>query len=97
MAFGYGASFISQFEMSGEGIQFFNWNISPNPDDQLTFVISLVMMLVDAVIYMLLAWLVFLVFKQNDINILIWNVEKQIVFMGFSSIKFHFYIPFLIS
>ena len=56
MAFGYGANYISQYEMSGDGIQFFNWNSSPDPNDDISFVITLIMMLVDAVIYMLLAW-----------------------------------------
>jgi len=42
--------------MSGDGIQFSNWLSSPEPADELNFLISMIMMLVDAVIYFVLTW-----------------------------------------
>nr|CAB3219608.1 ATP-binding cassette sub-family A member 1-like [Phallusia mammillata] len=56
IAFGYGAGYISEYEMSGDGVQFSNWGSSPDPNDQLNFAITLIMMLVDAALYFMLTW-----------------------------------------
>uniref|UniRef100_H2YX25 ABC transporter domain-containing protein n=1 Tax=Ciona savignyi TaxID=51511 RepID=H2YX25_CIOSA len=62
VAFGYGAGYISQYEMSGDGIQFSNWNTSPDPSDHMNFLLSMLMMLVDAAIYLILTWYIEAVF-----------------------------------
>ncbi|XP_039258702.2 phospholipid-transporting ATPase ABCA1-like isoform X1 [Styela clava] len=58
VAFGYGAGFVSSYEMTGKGIQFSNWDKNPVPEEQYTFVTSIIMMLVDAAIYFVLTWYV---------------------------------------
>uniref|UniRef100_H2XS46 ABC transporter domain-containing protein n=1 Tax=Ciona intestinalis TaxID=7719 RepID=H2XS46_CIOIN len=62
VSFGYGAGYISQYEMSGDGIQFYNWNKSPDPSDGMNFLLSMLMMLVDAAIYLILTWYIEAVF-----------------------------------
>ena len=74
VAFGYGAAYISQYEMSGDGIQFYNWSTSPDPSDEISFVITLIMMLVDAVIYMILAWYV-----VKDFNFHAWFFHGRLL------------------
>ena len=49
---------MSQYEMSGKGIQFSNWAKPIDPSDEMTFVTSVIMMLVDSLIYMILTWYV---------------------------------------
>ena len=56
MSFGYGAGYASQYEMSGKGIQFYNWAQSYDPNDPMNFLTSMIMMIVDAVLYLILTW-----------------------------------------
>jgi len=58
VAFGYGAGYVSKYEQGGTGIQFDNWASSPDPEDEMTFLISWVMMLADGAIYLILMWYV---------------------------------------
>uniref|UniRef100_A0AAQ6A9B3 ABC transporter domain-containing protein n=1 Tax=Amphiprion ocellaris TaxID=80972 RepID=A0AAQ6A9B3_AMPOC len=56
VAFGYGCESFAKYEQQGIGIQWHNINKSPEEGERYTFVISIVMMLVDAVIHWLLTW-----------------------------------------
>lgn len=50
---------MSQYEMSGSGIQFNNWAKNYDPNEEMTFLTSMIMMLVDAAFYMTLTWYLF--------------------------------------
>ncbi|KAL6118634.1 uncharacterized protein ACO6RY_03402 [Pungitius sinensis] len=56
VAFGYGCENFAKYEEQGIGIQWYNINISPEEGGRYTFIVSIVMMLVDAAIYCLLTW-----------------------------------------
>uniref|UniRef100_A0A3Q1GHF5 P-type phospholipid transporter n=1 Tax=Acanthochromis polyacanthus TaxID=80966 RepID=A0A3Q1GHF5_9TELE len=56
VAFGYGCETFAKYEEQGIGIQWHNINQSPEEGERYTFVISIVMMLADAVIHWLLTW-----------------------------------------
>ncbi|XP_015249332.1 PREDICTED: ATP-binding cassette sub-family A member 1-like isoform X2 [Cyprinodon variegatus] len=56
VAFGYGCENFSKYEEQGIGIQWHNIGKSPQEGDPYTFIVSLVMMLADAVLYWLLTW-----------------------------------------
>lgn len=56
VSFGYGCGYISKYEMSGSGIQFDNWTTSPDPNDGMNFLATVVMMLFDAFFYFVLTW-----------------------------------------
>uniref|UniRef100_A0A3P8U6Q8 P-type phospholipid transporter n=1 Tax=Amphiprion percula TaxID=161767 RepID=A0A3P8U6Q8_AMPPE len=56
VAFGYGCESFAKYEQQGIGIQWHNINKSPEEGERYTFVISIVMMLVDAIIHWLLTW-----------------------------------------
>ncbi|XP_041914079.1 phospholipid-transporting ATPase ABCA1 isoform X1 [Alosa sapidissima] len=62
VAFGFGCEYFSQYEEQGVGIQWFNINSSPLEGDTYSFVTSIVMLYVDAVIYGVLAWYIEAVF-----------------------------------
>uniref|UniRef100_A0A8C7T2V0 P-type phospholipid transporter n=1 Tax=Oncorhynchus mykiss TaxID=8022 RepID=A0A8C7T2V0_ONCMY len=55
VAFGYGCENFAKYEEQGIGIQ---WsNIAQNPEgDRYSFIVSIIMMLIDALIYWLLTW-----------------------------------------
>ncbi|XP_037335370.2 phospholipid-transporting ATPase ABCA1-like [Pungitius pungitius] len=56
VAFGYGCENFAKYEEQGIGIQWYNINTSPEEGGRYTFIVSIVMMLVDAAIYCLLTW-----------------------------------------
>uniref|UniRef100_A0AAQ4PPC1 P-type phospholipid transporter n=1 Tax=Gasterosteus aculeatus aculeatus TaxID=481459 RepID=A0AAQ4PPC1_GASAC len=56
VAFGYGCENFAKYEVQGIGIQWYNINSSPEEGDNYTFIVSIIMMLVDAAIYCLLTW-----------------------------------------
>ncbi|KAM4611576.1 phospholipid-transporting ATPase ABCA1 [Polymixia lowei] len=56
VAFGYGCENFSKYEEQGIGIQWYNMGVSPEEGDHYSFVVSIVMMLVDALLYWLLTW-----------------------------------------
>ena len=65
MAFGYGCENFAKYEEQGIGIQ---WsNIAQNPEgDRYSFIVSIIMMLIDALIYWLLTWYIENVFPGNS-------------------------------
>uniref|UniRef100_A0A8C8E3S8 ABC transporter domain-containing protein n=1 Tax=Oryzias sinensis TaxID=183150 RepID=A0A8C8E3S8_9TELE len=56
VAFGYGCENLSKFEEQGVGIQWHNIAMSPEEGQRYTFIVSILMMLLDAVIYWVLTW-----------------------------------------
>lgn len=56
MAFGYGCENFSKFEEQGIGIQWHNIAKSPEDGGRYTFITSIIMMLIDAVLYWVLTW-----------------------------------------
>lgn len=56
VAFGYGCENFARYEEQGIGIQWKNIMLSSQDDDSYTFFISIIMMLVDALLYWLLTW-----------------------------------------
>ncbi|XP_042367934.1 phospholipid-transporting ATPase ABCA1-like [Plectropomus leopardus] len=56
VAFGYGCENFAKYEEQGIGIQWYNINKSPEEGERYTFIVSIIMMLFDAVFYWLLTW-----------------------------------------
>lgn len=56
VAFGFGCENFAKYEQQGVGIQWYNMNRSPEDGEPYTFTLSIVMMLVDAVLYWALTW-----------------------------------------
>ncbi|KAM4564931.1 phospholipid-transporting ATPase ABCA1 [Fundulus diaphanus] len=56
VAFGYGCENFSKYEEQGIGIQWHNIGRSPQEGDPYTFIISIAMLLFDAVLYWVLTW-----------------------------------------
>uniref|UniRef100_A0A7N6F6P8 P-type phospholipid transporter n=1 Tax=Anabas testudineus TaxID=64144 RepID=A0A7N6F6P8_ANATE len=56
VAFGYGCDNFAKYEEQGIGIQWYNIGKSPEEGERYTFVVSIVMMLFDALFYWILTW-----------------------------------------
>ncbi|KAL4006708.1 leucine-rich repeat-containing protein 16 [Sarotherodon galilaeus] len=56
VAFGYGCENFSKFEEQGVGIQWRNIAKSPEDGGRYTFITSIIMMLIDALLYWVLTW-----------------------------------------
>ncbi|KAL2089373.1 hypothetical protein ACEWY4_014061 [Coilia grayii] len=56
VAFGFGTEYLSRYEEQGLGLQWDNIRTSPLEGDKYSFMTSISMMLLDAVIYGVLAW-----------------------------------------
>ncbi|XP_028998112.1 phospholipid-transporting ATPase ABCA1-like [Betta splendens] len=56
VAFGYGCDNFAKYEEQGIGIQWSNIRRSPEEGERYTFLVSIVMMLADAVLYWILTW-----------------------------------------
>ncbi|KAK5601057.1 hypothetical protein CRENBAI_005013 [Crenichthys baileyi] len=57
VAFGFGCENFSKYEEQGIGIKWHNVGRSPQEGDPYTFIVSIAMMLFDAVLYWVLTWL----------------------------------------
>uniref|UniRef100_A0AAQ4RWK1 ABC transporter domain-containing protein n=1 Tax=Gasterosteus aculeatus aculeatus TaxID=481459 RepID=A0AAQ4RWK1_GASAC len=68
VAFGYGCENFAKYEVQGIGIQWYNINSSPEEGDNYTFIVSIIMMLVDAAIYCLLTWYIENVFPGTHFS-----------------------------
>ncbi|XP_070397690.1 retinal-specific phospholipid-transporting ATPase ABCA4 isoform X2 [Nothobranchius furzeri] len=56
VAFGFGTEYLSRYEEQGLGLQWNNIQTSPLEKDSYSFLTSILMMLLDAVLYAVLAW-----------------------------------------
>lgn len=56
MAFGFGTEYLSRYEEQGLGLQWDNIGTSPLEGDEYSFFTSIRMMLLDALLYAVLAW-----------------------------------------
>ncbi|KAM9790018.1 retinal-specific phospholipid-transporting ATPase ABCA4-like [Neosynchiropus ocellatus] len=56
VAFGFGTEYLSRYEEQGLGLQWDNIQTSPLEKDTYSFLTSVLMMMVDAVVYGVLAW-----------------------------------------
>lgn len=56
MAFGYGCETFSKYEQQGIGIHWHNLSQSPEEGERYTFLLSIIMMLCDAILYWVLTW-----------------------------------------
>lgn len=65
VAFGFGCSYLARYEEVGEGLQWSNVGKSPLPDDHFSAGASMLMMLIDACIYLLVTWYIEAVFPGD--------------------------------
>uniref|UniRef100_F6Y251 P-type phospholipid transporter n=2 Tax=Monodelphis domestica TaxID=13616 RepID=F6Y251_MONDO len=65
VAFGFGTEYLSRYEEQGLGLQWGNIGKSPMEGDEFSFLLSIKMMLIDAVLYGFLAWYLDLVFPGD--------------------------------
>lgn len=56
MAFGFGTEYLSRYEEQGLGLQWDNIQTSPLEGDEFSFLTSIFMMGLDALLYAVLAW-----------------------------------------
>ncbi|XP_056103062.1 phospholipid-transporting ATPase ABCA1 isoform X2 [Rhinichthys klamathensis goyatoka] len=56
VAFGYGCENFARYEEQGIGIQWSNIRVSPQENDRYSFIVSIFMMLFDALIYWIMTW-----------------------------------------
>ncbi|KAI5087957.1 ATP-binding cassette sub-family A member 1-like, partial [Silurus meridionalis] len=56
VAFGYGCENFARYEEQGIGIQWKNIMVSSQDDDPYSFIVSIIMMLIDALFYWILTW-----------------------------------------
>ncbi|XP_053533603.1 phospholipid-transporting ATPase ABCA1 isoform X1 [Ictalurus punctatus] len=56
VAFGYGCENFARYEEQGIGIQWKNIMVSSQDDDPYTFLVSIIMMLIDSLFYWILTW-----------------------------------------
>ncbi|XP_072526701.1 phospholipid-transporting ATPase ABCA1-like [Salminus brasiliensis] len=56
VAFGYGCENFARYEEQGVGIQWKNIWISSQEDDPYSFIVSIIMMLIDTLLYWILTW-----------------------------------------
>ncbi|XP_068604697.1 retinal-specific phospholipid-transporting ATPase ABCA4 [Brachionichthys hirsutus] len=56
VAFGFGTEYLSRYEEQGLGLQWDNVQTSPLEKDTYSFLTSILMMMLDAVLYAILAW-----------------------------------------
>ena len=66
MAFGYGSSYFGRYEEQGVGIQWYNLADSPMPEDGYSMLGTMLMMMLDALIYAMVAWYVEAVFPGQS-------------------------------
>lgn len=76
MAFGYGCDNFAKYEEQGIGIQWYNIGKSPEEGERYTFVVSILMMLLDAVIYWILTWYTENVFPGTHSWAVFYNICK---------------------
>lgn len=56
VAFGFGTEYLSRYEEQGLGLQWDNIQTSPLEKDTFSFLTSILMMMLDATLYAILAW-----------------------------------------
>lgn len=56
VAFGFGTEYLSRYEEQGMGLQWDNIQTSPLEGDEFSFLTSICMMVLDTVLYSVLAW-----------------------------------------
>ena len=64
-AFGYSSLYMSWYEQQGKGLQWKDVWVSPIPNDDMTYGLTVVMMIVDGIVYGILGWYVKKVFPSN--------------------------------
>lgn len=67
VAFGFGCSYIARYEQQGIGMQWYNIQMSPIPEDSFSLSHCIVMMMIDTVIYFLITWYVEAVFPGKKL------------------------------
>ncbi|KAJ8416454.1 hypothetical protein AAFF_G00357420 [Aldrovandia affinis] len=82
VAFGYGCENFARYEEQGIGIQWSNIAQSPEEGERYTFIVSIIMMLIDSVIYWLLTWYIENVFPGGMQR----KLSVAIAFVGGSKI-----------
>lgn len=65
VAFGYGCENFAKYEQQGIGIQWYNINKSPEDGERYTFLVSIIMMLIDATLHWVLTWYIENIFPGN--------------------------------
>uniref|UniRef100_A0A3P9LUM4 P-type phospholipid transporter n=1 Tax=Oryzias latipes TaxID=8090 RepID=A0A3P9LUM4_ORYLA len=65
VAFGFGTEYLSRYEEQGMGLQWDNIQTSPLEGDEFSFLTSICMMVLDTILYSVLAWYLDNVFPQS--------------------------------
>lgn len=94
VAFGIGCWYFASFEQSGIGAQWSNFAVSPKDGDTYSLLGCILMMLFDAVLYLILTWYIETVFPggiQNDLFHLRKTVTK--IHICFISLKDNMVYP----
>ena len=58
VAFGFGCSYMAQYEEQGVGVQWHNVASSPMPEDDLSMLGTIMIMFFDALLYSVVTWYV---------------------------------------
>ncbi len=67
VAFGFGCSYMARYEEQGVGIQWHNIAYSPIPDDKYSMLGTILMLIVDSIVYAILTWYIEVVFPGKEI------------------------------
>jgi hypothetical protein len=67
-AFGYSSLYMSWYEQQGKGLQWSHVSDSPIPNDTMNYTWTILIMLLDGVIYGILGWYVKNVFPSKSLS-----------------------------
>ncbi len=76
VAFGFGTEYLSRYEEQGLGLQWDNIQTSLLEGDEFSFLISIIMMVLDTVLYGVLAWYLDNVFPGKLLYIQVYLMKQ---------------------
>lgn len=76
VAFGFGTEYLSRYEEQGLGLQWDNIQTSLLEGDEFSFLISIIMMVLDTILYGILAWYLDNVFPGKLLYIQVYLIIK---------------------
>lgn len=91
VSFGFGCESFTKYEEQGIGIQWHNMHKSPEDGERFTFLLSIIMMLFDAVLYWTLTWYIENVFPGNNVFFLPTLVNVRLELEKYLCCKMQFF------
>lgn len=88
VAFGFGTEYLSRYEEQGLGLQWDNIQTSPLEGDEFSFLTSIIMMGLDAILYAVLAWYLDNVFPGWCFKGVSVQISCEIIFIYVTKIEF---------